>query len=119
MPCISEQTIVEKVKDVIYETGLMSPRSAISMAHRFKEDYGLSGKGPLIAFTTRVNDQFEPYGIGISVDAMSACVRVSDLVATLHAKCAAIAVVNPVLALKARARRNLATRKSSRAGAQP
>lgn len=86
MLSISVQTITEKVKDVIFETGLMSPRSAITTSQRFKEDYGLVGSGPIAAFTSRVNGKFKPNGITISVPAMAGCARVSNLISLLSKK---------------------------------
>jgi hypothetical protein len=80
---ISKETITEKVKDVIFETGLLSPRSAITVNQRFQQDYGLEGAGPIAAFTSQVNARFRPYGKSISTVAMAACVRVSDLISQL------------------------------------
>jgi acyl carrier protein len=77
---ISKETITEKVKDVIYETGLMSPRSAITTRQRFREDYGMEDEGQFAALTNRVNGQFQPYGITISTPEMEGCERVSDLI---------------------------------------
>jgi hypothetical protein len=83
MQGISKETITEKVKDVIFETGLLSPRSAITVNQRFKQDYGLQGKGPIAAFTSQVNARFKPYGKSISTAAMAKCVRVSNLISNL------------------------------------
>ena len=83
MQGISKETITEKVKDAIYETGLLSPRGAITVNQRFKQDYGLQGKGPIAAFTSQVNSRFKPYGKSISTVAMAKCNRVSDLISKL------------------------------------
>ncbi|MGE3992658.1 hypothetical protein [Pseudorhodoplanes sp.] len=83
---ISKKTITEKVKDVIYETGLFSPRSGITIYHRFKEDYGLEGAGAIAAFTSRVNGRFKPYGATISTTEMAGCARVSNLISLLFKK---------------------------------
>ena len=83
MRSISKDTITEKVKDVIYETGLLSPRSAITTKQRFSADYGLEDGGAIAAFTARLNTQFRPYGITVSRDEMAACERVSNLITLL------------------------------------
>lgn len=97
MPNISEPTATELVKDVIYETGLFSPRGAITTRHRFKEDYGLEGRGPIAAFTSRINGRFKPYGKTISPAQMAGCKRVSNLVSLLASSQNALTVKTTVV----------------------
>lgn len=112
---ISEQTITEKVKDVIFETGLFSPRSAIRPHHRFKADYGLDGRGPVAAFTSRINGAFRPHGITISPTEMAGCLRVLDLISLLLLRSGGLVRNVPARIQVALERRGLA-KKAARKG---
>jgi hypothetical protein len=119
MPGISKQAVTENVFDVIFETGLFSPRSGITGNHRFKQDYGLEGNGAIAAFTSRINGRFKPFGATISTAEMAGCARVSNLITLIHGRANTLVESVPAKMKGMLAKRKTAGKKKAAAKRKP
>lgn len=73
------------VYDVIFATGLWSPKNTIRDEHRFKEEYGMT-QADKDAWLVHLNNKIAPLGVLVSLAEIRACKRVGDLVNLILAK---------------------------------